>query len=77
MAAAGVAPTSVQLEVTDLPQSSMADAPFVYYWIGAGMLALLVAVITAIKFGRQQPWGYAKKEKKEKKGSGESGGGKK
>jgi uncharacterized membrane protein required for colicin V production len=58
-AAAAVAPTSVQLEVTNLPQSSMADAPYVYYWVAAGCLALLVALITAVKFGRQQPWGYS------------------
>lgn len=72
MAAAAVAPTSVQIEVTNLPQSSMADAPYVYYWVAAGCLALLVALLTAIKFGRQQPWGYTSGNKRD----GNSGSGK-
>jgi hypothetical protein len=72
MAAATAAspPTSVQMEVTNLPQSSMADAPFVYYWVAAGCLAMLVALITAMRFGRTPPWGYAKKQKKEDKPGG-------
>lgn len=73
MAAAAVAPTSVQVEVTNLPQSSMADAPYVYYWVAVGCLAFLVALITAVKLGRQQPWGYSSGKRKD----GNSGSAKK
>jgi hypothetical protein len=55
MSAAAVAPTSVSVEVMNLPATSIADAPTVYYLIAAGILVFLVAIVTSVRLGRQQP----------------------
>jgi hypothetical protein len=55
MAVAAAPPTAISIEVTNLPQASLADAPTVYFFIAAGGMVFLVAVATAFRFGRQRP----------------------
>jgi uncharacterized membrane protein required for colicin V production len=63
MAAAAAPPTTVSIEVTNLPQASLADAPTVYFLIAAGGIVFLVAVATAFRVGRQRPPLYGKEKK--------------
>jgi hypothetical protein len=68
MSAAAVAPASVSLEVTSLPQTSYADAPVVYFLIAGGILVFVVAIFSSVRLGRQQPPLYSRG--KDKRGNG-------
>ena len=59
MSAAAAAPTSVAVEVMNLPETSFAEAPVVWFLIGGGCLVFLAAIITSVRLGRQRPPVYA------------------
>jgi hypothetical protein len=61
--AAAAPPTAISIEVANLPQASLADAPTVYFLIAAGGMVFLVAVATAFRVGRQRPPLYGKEKR--------------
>jgi hypothetical protein len=49
-AATATPPSTVSVQVVNMPQSSIADAPTVFFLIGIGFLLFLIAIGTAVKF---------------------------
>jgi hypothetical protein len=68
-AATATPPSTLSVQVTNMPETSVADEPTVFFLIGIGLLLLVITIAAGwsrdqMKIKRRAPWGYKAPPKK-------------